>query len=79
MDLFTQAYKVNIERIKEAYPESRLLSKRRMADYLGLNDIRALNSFGIYGKMTRESFALRLASVELRADEQEEQSERSDE
>ena len=73
MDLFTQAYKVNLERIEAAYPEDRLLSKRRMADYLGLNDIRALNSFGIVTKMTRESFALRLASVELRADEQEEE------
>lgn len=61
MDIFvSKEYLANLKRIEEAYPDTRLLSKKRMRKFLGGNDIRILEQFGIKGKITRESFAVRL-------------------
>ena len=61
MDTFeSKEYLANLKRIEASFPEDRLLNKRQMAEYLGGNDIRILKQFGIAGKITRESFAMRL-------------------
>lgn len=52
-------YERNLEAIKRAYPEEKLLSQRQMAEYLGTST-RTLRQFGIDGRITVESFAMRL-------------------
>lgn len=58
--VFSEEFRRNLRRIEEAYPEERLLNKRQMAEYLGLEDTRSLKTFGIDTRLTRESFAMRL-------------------
>ena len=61
MDTFeSKEYLANLKRIEEAFPNDRLLSKKAMVEYLGNTDLRVLEQFGIAGKITRESFAMRL-------------------
>ncbi len=59
--MFSEEFRRNLQRIEEAFPEDKLLSKRQMADYLGFNDTRSLDQFDINEKLTRESFAARLS------------------
>ena len=56
----TSEFKANLERIKTAYPDDGLLSRKQMASFLGNGDTRILKQFDIDTKLTRESFAMRL-------------------
>lgn len=53
-------YKRNLEAIEREFPEARCLNKTQMTYYLGLTKRQSLRQFGITGKLTRESFAMRL-------------------
>ena len=53
-------YYRNLEAIEKAFPTYKLLTKEQMRRYLGVGNARTLKLFGISGKLTRESFAMRL-------------------
>lgn len=56
----TDEYTANLKAIEEEFPAYRVLTKKQMVSYLGFKTPRALEAFGIDGKLTRESFAMRL-------------------
>lgn len=61
---FPDEYYANLEALEKAYPRYRLLNKSQMADFLGYGrKTRILHSLGITSKLTRESFAMRLANL----------------
>ena len=53
-------YERNLEAIERHFPNERLLSKKQMMEYLMVGNARTLKLFGIDGKLTKESFAMRL-------------------
>ena len=53
-------YERNLEAIERFFPNERLLSKKQMMDYLMVGNTRTLKLFGIDGKLTKESFRMRL-------------------
>ena len=56
----TDEYTANLRAVEEAFPAYKVLTKKQMLEYLGFKTPSALGSFGIEGKLTRESFAMRL-------------------
>lgn len=56
----TDEYNANLKAIEAEFPAFRVLTKKQMTEYLGFRTPRVLEAFGIDGKLTRESFAMRL-------------------
>ena len=57
-------YEANLDAVVKAFPDNRLLTMKQMAEYLGLKSYGGLKSFGITKKLTRETFAMRIARKE---------------
>lgn len=53
-------YLVNLEAVEKRFPNNRLLTKTDMCRYLGCKPEGVAYNFGITGRMTRESFRMRL-------------------